>query len=83
MTRNEEPGGYGINGVIPGTGPCVVADCLRNAGSDALMCRAHWREVPPNRRAALSDTLFEWKQNTITLEDLREAQWACVKAIEG
>lgn len=80
--RNEEPDGFGINGVVPGSGICVVAECGEKTGTRrALMCYRHWRAVPRMLKANLDRARADWVNNKTNLGDLREAQWACVDSV--
>lgn len=80
-TRDESPGGLGINGVLPGIGQCVIQGCSRGTRRGALMCNEHWRQVPNELRTNLRVEYRRWDEEDSTLEELREAQWACVEAI--
>lgn len=79
--RNEEPGGLGINGVIPGAGQCVVEGCRKKAPGGNLMCSHHWSKVPKHARDDLSQEMDRWRYMSASLAELRDAQWACVEAI--
>lgn len=79
--RNEEPGGLGINGVIPGAGGCVVATCETKIPLDVLMCRPHWKAVPLAAQAAVMNAVARWGRGDGTLADVRKAQWRAVEAV--
>lgn len=79
--RNQEPGGLGINGVIPGDGACVVAGCASPCSPNSLMCPRHWREVPPDLKGDLGFATRRWRRGRANLVELRDAQWACVESI--
>lgn len=81
--RNEAPAGLGINGVIPGVGACVVAECGATIPAGRLMCPAHWSAVPTGTRDLLAAALRRWHRGRITLDVLRAAQWECVDAVTG
>lgn len=78
--RDDRPAGMGINGLIPGAGRCVIADCQTGCGTN-LMCSTHWRQVPPPIQRQVYAELRRWNTDGITLDVLREAQWAAVEAV--
>lgn len=81
LARNEEPGGFGINGVMPGDGKCVV--CHKSIATGYLMCKPHWEQVPVSLQANLSLEMRGWQWGDGTFGDLRDAQWACVEALNA
>lgn len=83
MKRNESPNGLGMNGVIPGAGSCVVVACEGGAPRGWLMCSPHWKLVPIELKRAMNDVMRRWNRNEAMLSDLRDAQWACVEAMES
>jgi hypothetical protein len=79
--RNEDPGGYGINGFIPGNGTCVATDCGASSVRGDLMCPQHWAMVPSDLRERLREVVAVWHRSGRVYDEMREAQWACVDAL--
>lgn len=71
-----------INGVIPGGGTCVIADCDLSIRAGYLMCREHWRQVPEIERADLRAHWHHWRHGAVPLKDLRRAQRRCIEAVQ-
>lgn len=80
--RNSDDTDTTINGVVPGSGQCVVADCGRPTPTGRLMCHEHWRQVPEMERADLRAVWHHWHLGAIPLRDLRLAQRRCIEAIQ-
>lgn len=70
-----------INGIIPGSGQCIIADCGHPTPTGRLMCHEHWRQVPDTEIAALAATWADWLDGDATLHDLRTAQRSCLETI--
>ena len=74
--------GFGINGVLPGSGTCVAGGCGRTCARSVLMCRPHSASVPTGLRQNLRFVWSRWQRADASLQDVRDAQMACVEAIE-
>lgn len=45
------------------------------------MCYSHWQAVPEVERRELVRAAGRWHRGRGNLADLREAQWACIEAL--
>lgn len=74
-----------INGVVPGAGDCPVTMgdrmCRAVAGGGMLMCRSHWRAVPPPIQRQVYVAAARYNAHDATLRQLRGEQRAAVEAV--